>query len=101
VYEQHEKFQNMLEAWFIQELPTKDAQGIAGKKGRVEIKTKELPTVEDWSKFCAYIQQTGAFELLNRAVNPKAVRERWENKEEVPGVGKFVRKVVSLTKVKE
>lgn len=94
------KFVSKLEKWFIQELPETDATGVAGKIARVQVKPKERPTVEDWGKFYSHIKKKGEFELLNRAVNAKAVKERWENGKTVPGVGKFKYKAVSVTKVK-
>lgn len=95
-------FQNMLEEWFIQNLPMSDAKGITGQRSRVEIKKKDIATVmgDDWTTFYAHIKKTGAFELLNKAINQKAVQERWAQHKEVPGVTKFTRKVVSLTTVK-
>lgn len=64
--DQVDKFQNALEEWFIQNLPTKDATGIAGKVGRVGIERKEIPSVEDWTKLYAHVKKTGAFELLGK-----------------------------------
>ena len=94
------KFVSKLEQWFIEQLPSDDATGIAGKVGRVAIKLKEIATVADWTKFYKHIQKKGEFELLNRAVNQKAVKERWEQNKAVPGVDRFTKKTVSLTKVK-
>lgn len=94
------KFVTKLEQWFIQELPDTDATGVAGKVARVQIKQKERPSVMDWDKFYDYIRKNRAFELLNRAVNTKAVKERWESGKQVPGVEKFAYKDVSVTKVK-
>lgn len=94
------KFLSKLEKWFIQNLPEGDATGIAGKVARVQIKQKERPSVMNWDKFYDHIRKNKAFELLNRAVNIKAVKERWEEGREVPGVEKFFYKDVSVTKVK-
>lgn len=94
------KFQTALEDWFIEQLPAEDATGTAGKLGRVEIKRKTIPTVEDWPKFYAYVKKTGAFELMQRRLSDKAIDERWEANKEVPGVGRFIKKTVSITKVK-
>lgn len=94
------KFVSKLEKWFIQELPEGDATGVAGKIARVQIKTKDRPSVVDWDAFYTHIKKKGEFELLNRAVNNKSVKERWEQGKQIPGVEKFVYKDVSLTKVK-
>lgn len=94
------KFVSKLEKWFIQQLPETDATGVAGKIARVQIKTKERPSVMNWDAFYDHIRKNRAFELLNRAVNTKAVKERWEEGKQVPGVEKFAYKDVSVTKVK-
>lgn len=99
-FEALDKFQNALEDWFIEQLPAEDATGTAGKVGRVAINRRTIPTVENWDKFYAYIKKTGAFELMQRRVSDKAVQERWDASKEVPGVGRFIKKTVSLTKVK-
>ena len=94
------KFVTKLEKWFIQELPESDSTGVAGKVARVQIKRKERPSVMDWDKFYDYIRKNRAFELHNRAVNAKAVKDRREQGKAVPGVEKFPYKDVSVTKVK-
>lgn len=58
------------------------------------------PTVEDWGKLYAHVRRTGEFELLFRRVNPASVKERWELKQKVPGVGAFPTISLSVTKSK-
>lgn len=94
-----DKLESLLERYFIQQLPTGSATGIAGKKGRVQLKKKSRPSVIDWPKFYAHIKKNNAFELLNRAVNTKSVSERWEAGKQIPGVEKFEYNSVSVTKV--
>lgn len=89
----------LVEEHFIQTLMAGEASGVQGRRSRVQITTAVIPTVEDWSKFYAYIARTKSFELLNRAVNRAAVQERWELKKQVPGVGTFHAKKVSCTKL--
>ena len=98
--EAQKKFITKLEKWFIQQLPEGDATGIAGQVARIQIKQKERPSVMNWDKFYDHIRKNRAFELLNRAVNTKAVKERWEAGKQIPGVEKFYYKDVSVTKVK-
>lgn len=99
-FNEMDKFCSKLEAWFIQEIP-EDQTGVSGKQGRVEVKEKEIATVEDWDAFYAHIKKKGEFELLNRAINQKSIAERWEAGKVVAGVGKFTKKVLSLTGVKK
>jgi len=95
-----EKAVSLLERWFVQNLPETAATGVAGKLGRVQIVNKDIPIVEDWDKFYAHVAKTKSFDLLQRRLSEKAVKERWEANKVVPGTGHFNVKKVSLTKVK-
>lgn len=50
------------------------------------LSTKMIPTVCDKEQLLAYIRQTGELELLQFRLSEGAVKERWENEVEVPGV---------------
>ena len=91
-------FVSRLKSWFVQEFEG-DQKGVTGKAARVEIKDKVVPIAEDWSKVYAYIKKTGSFDILNKAINAKAVQERWDQEKEIPGMGSFRKGSVSLTKV--
>lgn len=91
--------ENALEEHILKTLPVGDRTGVAGKVARVSIELKEIPQVKDWPKFYAHILKTKSFELLNKAVNSKAVKERWKSGKTVPGTDKFIRKVLSVHKV--
>ena len=89
----------MLENYIIDELPKSDASGVAGKIARTSVETKQVPSVEDWPTFYRHVKRTGNFELLSRSLSGKAVRERWENGKDVPGVGSHTVVSVSLNKL--
>lgn len=89
-----------LRAHLINTLPKSEARGITGKKANARIVTEDVPRVEDWPKFYAFIKKENAFEFLNKALNKAAVKERMEAKKPVPGVGTFRAVKVSLTKAK-
>ena len=97
--ENMKKFLTALEKFFIQKLPSDDATGIAGDVARVQVRNKQRPSVKDWEKLYAHIAKTRSFDLLNRAPNQKAIKERWEAGVEIPGVDKFQYKDISVTKV--
>jgi hypothetical protein len=94
-----EKQEAAIKDHLIKTLPKNDAGGIQGKLARVTLVTKSKPTVEIWDEFYAYISRTKSFELLQKRVNEAAVIERWENKKEVKGVGRFNAVTVSVNKV--
>jgi hypothetical protein len=89
-----------LRAHLINTLPKSYATGVSGKKANVRIVTEDVPQVKDWPKFYEFIKKNNAFELLNKALNKAAVKERMEAKKAVPGVGTFRAVKVSLTKAK-
>lgn len=96
----------------IDNLEKSNEGGAVGKRYKAIVKTDDAYTVEDWDKFYAYIKKTGEFDLLNRALNQAAVKERvamqdrpsgkkgenWKPKLP-PGVGRFSIVKLSVTKV--
>ena len=92
-----------LEEHFIQTLAADQASGVQGASARVQVTESVVPVVDTqgdgWAKLYAHIKKTGAFELLNRALNREAVRERWDAKKQIPGVTAFHAKRVSCTKL--
>jgi len=89
----------LLEEHFINTLAVGESSGVQGQHSRIQVTDSVVPVVDDWVKFYAHIAKTKEFELLNRAVNVAAVRERWDAKKKVPGLGTFHHKKVSATKL--
>jgi hypothetical protein len=94
-----EEEEKALKAHIIKNLPLSKATGIAGKLCSVTLETKSVPAVEDWGSFYKYIKKHNAFDLLQRRVNEKAVQARWDDKQEVPGVGTITVNTLSISKV--
>ena len=92
-------FESKLKSKLIDEMPKKDSSGAAGKLARAQIVQSEEPQAQEWEDIYKYIKKTGSFDLLNRALNKSAVKARWDNGKEVPGVGKFTVTKVSVTKL--
>lgn len=59
------------------------------------------PTVEDWDKLYEHIYDQQAWDLLQKRLGTAAVKLRWDEGEEVPGVGAFPVEKLSLTKLPE
>lgn len=106
--EELEKFESQLKNHLIDNLKKGDANGIQGKVCRVSIVPKEKPAIvtekdgepyDGWKDFYAYVKKNNAFELLQRRLNETAIKERWENKKNVPGVRTFTVLTVSMNKV--
>ena len=73
--------------------------GAKGKEGQISIKEEDVPTIEDWSAFTKYVARTKNFDLLQHRLSSAAVKERWNDKKDVPGVGMFKKTDLSITKV--
>lgn len=89
-----------IKAWLINNLPKSEASGISGKLARVSIVTKEEPTVIDERKFRRFLQKTKRYELAHK-LRPSgaAIKEAWEEGEEIPGIGPFTVVSVSMNKL--
>lgn len=89
-----------LREYLINNLPKSMAGGIQGKLARVEVKTKEVPQLENRDKFFKFAMRKGNEDLVSMRMNDKAVKARWENKKTVPGVSVFKAVTLSVHKVK-
>lgn len=88
-----------LKEHIINTLPKSEASGVAGKVARVTVITKEVPQVEDWDAFYKFVKKNNAFDLMQKRLTDTAIKERWENGKEIPGVKHFQATTVSLNKV--
>lgn len=75
------------------------ASAVGGKLARAEMEPKTIPVIKDWDALYQHIGKTKSFDLLQRRIAESAVRERWENKKEVPGIAAEVVAVLGLHKV--
>ena len=94
-----EKNEALLREHIIKTLPKSEAGGVAGKVGRVTIVKKEVPQVNDWEAFYAFLFKTKDPSLLQKRVAEAAIRERWEARKTVPGVVPFTVITLGVTKV--
>jgi hypothetical protein len=91
-------YRGRLEAHLIEELPASDADGICGKVKRATVVKKRVPTLKDWKKFTAHLKKTGDFDLVQHRLSSEAVKSRWDEGRQVPGVQGITVKKISLTK---
>lgn len=97
--EEVEAFEKQVKQHLIDNLSKSDDTGAAGLRYRAQIVTKVEPTVSDWGSFHTYVATTGNFDLLQKRVASKAVKDRWEAGDEIPGVERFNAIDVSVTKI--
>lgn len=74
---------------------------VGGTTHQVTRKVTNEPTVEDWDLFYEHIHENKAWDLLHRRVASAAVKLRWDENEEIPGVGSFPVEKLSITKLPE
>lgn len=98
--EELEHQEKLAKAWLIDNLPKSEASGVSGKLARVIIVTKQEPTIIDERKFRRYLNKTKRYELAYklRPAGP-AIKEAWEEGEEIPGIEAFTVVSVSLNKL--
>lgn len=102
-----EAFEKRVKAHIIDNLSKSDDTGAAGLRFRAQIVNKEVPKITQdddnpnvgWPQLQAYIVQTGRFDLMQRRLSDKAIKDMWEAGEVVPGVERMKVPDVSITKI--
>ena len=84
----------------IRQISKSDASGVAGKIARVSVVTKREPAIKDFEVFMAYVSRRKAWDLLQRRVSAAAIKARWEDGKEIPGIEAFPVVGLSLSKLK-
>jgi hypothetical protein len=55
----------------------------------VSVRHSIVPVITDWSALDSYIRENAAVDLLQKRLTPTAVRLRWEDGIEIPGVDRY------------
>jgi hypothetical protein len=79
-----------------------DVINLEGAKGHIataSIKRSTQANVTDWVAFREYIVENGAWDLVQKRTSITGLKDRWDNKEVIPGVESFTVIDLSLTKV--
>ena len=77
-----------------------ELDGAKGKMATATILTKTSAKVADFDAFRTWVIKSQAWEFLWRAANLAACKEAWDEGKTVPGVERFDKIDLSLTKVK-
>lgn len=94
-----QKQESFVKEHLINSIPKSEATGVAGKLARVSVVVKPEPRVEDEEKFRAYVSKNKRWDLMTKAINRAAIKEMWEAKKTVPGIGSFEVVTLSCNKV--
>lgn len=99
VVDEFKEQEKLLTDHIIDNLPKGD-RGAIGKHHQVSVYTDAIPRAADWDAIYKFIKRNNAFELLQRRLSDTAVKERWDDGKQIPGVESFNVVKVSLTKKK-
>jgi hypothetical protein len=91
--------QKRIEDYLINTLTKEELSKLAGKVASVTLTKSEQANVIDWLPFQAYVKKHGAFELYQKRVSIEAVRERWAQGKEIPGLERFIALSLSINKL--
>lgn len=78
----------------------KKIEGVKHKLGTVTTYETEYVEVEDMEALLAYAKKKGNVDLLTVSAASRAIKERWKNGVDVPGVKKGTRKDIRFTPAK-
>ena len=91
------KEENDLKQLIIDNLLSSGTDVIGGRVLTVTLVKKSKPSAQDWGAIYDYIKEHDAFDLLHRRLTEKAVKERWDAEENVPGVVELTVNDLSLS----
>jgi hypothetical protein len=73
---------------------------IGAENGLIKMSELIEPVATDWMQVWSHIQKTGDFDLLHKRLANLAVKARWEQGEEIPGVTSTTIFKLSVSKAK-
>ena len=92
------KDEKAVEQQVIEMLTAQKLDGAKGKLATAAIVNSVTPIIEDWDKFIAFVAKTKDWSLIQKRAGTTAIVERWDNKQEIPGIGRLPKQSLSLTK---
>lgn len=98
VVAQFKKRETAADDYILQNVLIDDTLGSKGTSGNISKKKSVIAVVNDWPAFHKFIAENEAFELLQKREAITAVRERWDNGEEIPGLERGQKVSVHVSK---
>lgn len=92
------KTEDLLQEEIIRALIGAEMKAGSGKSCIVTLQRKDKPICGDWPKLYEYIHDNGAFDLLQKRLGEGAVKLRWEDGIQIPGVESFPVFSLSISK---
>lgn len=88
----------MYEAHILETFTKSELRGAKGDVATAAVKSQVVYNIEDWDKYWAWVEANGAKDCVQKRLSQDAIRARYDNGEEVPGVESFTKITLSLTK---
>lgn len=83
----------------INTLPKQELTKLAGKLASCSITRSEVGSISDLPTFQAYVAKKKAYDLYENRLSVTAARERWALGQEIPGVDRYIKLDLSVTKL--
>ena len=97
--EEMEEREKDLQKTIIAKMREGGIKAMGGTLGLVKLGETEEPVAENWPEIWKYIKEKDAWDLVHKRITVTAVRDRWEDGEAVPGVGKITKYKLSVSKL--
>lgn len=102
-----QRFESAVKAHILDNLSKSADTGAAGLRYRAQRTEKKVPKIRQdddnpqigWPQFWAYVVKTSRFDLVQKRLADKAIKDMWEAGETVPGVEVLNVPDVSITKL--
>lgn len=82
---------------FLEQNP--EINGLMGKTHKAILKTEDIPVIDDAKALQDYIVANDAWDLVSIRVSAPAVRDRWEDGVQIPGISELPQSKLSITKI--
>jgi len=101
--EELEQEESAIKNHLINNISKQDGTGVSGRRAKVKIVTKDIPTIQEemggWADFYTFVARKKAFHLLQKRLSTGAVNEMLDDGVKIPGIGIYTAVTVSVTKL--
>jgi hypothetical protein len=93
--------ENLLESRIFEMFKKSELEGARGKLAQASISKSDVPTIVNNVELDRYVLKTKQLDLFQRRLSVEACRSRWDEGVVIPGVTKFTKIRLHLTKRKK
>jgi hypothetical protein len=89
----------LMEAEILARLDAEETTMARGKQATAILTESQVPKVDDWDLFYAYMLEEEAMHMLQRRIAVPAARETIQAGDAIPGVSMFTKRQIGLRKI--